>query len=166
MAIPEITALFSSIKTAHDLVKSLCSLKVEKETAKVLMDTLKVLLSVQSDAYSVLAKCDELVKTKETLEKKIAECDQWTQTESQYKLEEIHRGLFVYTPKHQDEHHQPNHWLCANCWQERKKSILQAEYHHDTAAAYTCQRCKAKIAIQFKPDSPMFVRKERKWDAY
>lgn len=171
MAIADIatilTAVATSIKTACDITKSMSSAsQTVAERNKAVSETLGILISVQSDVVAVRSDYYEMLKTKDILEKRIAEFEQWGKTEGQYRLTEVHRGVFVYVPKNPDEIGQPAHWLCANCWQEKKKSILQAEYHHSEAAAYTCQRCKAKITMQFKSDCPAVVRLENKWDAY
>ncbi|QII11205.1 hypothetical protein KsCSTR_18250 [Candidatus Kuenenia stuttgartiensis] len=160
MAIPEIANLLASVKAACDLVSSYKTRKVDKATAEFIMFHTDKLVSVQKHAHSVIERCAELIKAKEELEKKIAEFAQWNKTETQYQLKEIHRGIFVYVPKEPVTPEHPAHWLCANCWQERKKSILQAEHHHESAAAYTCHRCNTKIEMRFKPDRPMTARRK------
>jgi rubrerythrin len=165
MPIAEITSLIGSVKTAYDIAKGISNLKAEVERNQAVAEILKILLAVQADALSMQGQYQKLLQSKDELAEKLAEFEQWQKTESQYELQEVHRGIFVYSPKNPDQLKEPKHWLCANCWQERKKSVLQADYHHESAAAYTCPRCKTTIKMKFKNsnhESPI-VPIRRRW---
>jgi hypothetical protein len=149
MPAAEIVTLITSVKSAYEIAKGISSLKAEVERNQAIAKILEILLSAQADALSMREDYQELLQSKEELSKKLREFEQWQQIESQYKLEEIHRGVYVYTTKNPEALGQPKHWLCANCWQEKKKSILQANYHHESGAKYTCPRCKTEIHMKF-----------------
>jgi hypothetical protein len=119
--IAEIASLITSSKAAYDIAKGISSFKSEVERTESISKILEVLVSVQLQASSVLA----LEIEKHALTKRLMELEKWSQTESQYELKEIARGIFVYAYKQTAEKSEPAHWLCTNCWQDKTKSILQ-----------------------------------------
>lgn len=142
--IAEISSLISSSKAAYDIAKGVNALKSEVDRNEAISIILKVLLSVQSDALSVQSKTHELAIEKHNLTKKLMEFEKWSETEQQYELKEVIRGVFVYSYKKENEISQPMHWLCTNCWKDKVKSILQRTASDDT---YTCPKCKTEINL-------------------
>ncbi len=144
--IAEISSLISSTKAAYDIVKGISSLKAEIERNESIAKILEVLISVQSQALSVQAKTQELEIEKYELAKKLMAFETWSETESQYSLEEIASGVFVYSYKKTNEANEPMHWLCTNCWKDKIKSILQCDTPHRTRdISYSCPKCKNVI---------------------
>src|SRR5260370_35297808 len=72
----------------------------------------------------------------------------WGAEKEKYELKNVGRGSFAYVRKKDAQPSEPSHWLCAQCYQNSKKSILQ--YHH--AADYRCHvsdssPCGEKIRV-------------------
>ena len=164
MPITEITALISSAKAAYDIAKGINSLNVDVERNQAVSKIIEILLSVQSDALVMQSNYQELLREKDELLKKLIEFEQWEKTETEHHLEEIVKGVFAYSLNNSNDTNKPKPWLCANCWQDKKKSILQADWHTETSAAYTCPRCKTQINMKFSSPSPG-IRHRRK-DSY
>ena len=64
-----------------------------------------------------------------------------------YELQPVgDTGVLAYTLKDSVEPPEPPHQLCANCFNDRAKSILQPEQrNHGRAHLLVCHRCKAEI---------------------
>lgn len=144
--IAEISSLVASSKAAYDIAKGINSLKSEVDRNESISKVLEVLLAVQTQALSVNAIAQKLQEEKYELTKKVMEFEKWAETEAQYELKEFAPGVFVYAYKKGDNLKEPMHWLCPNCWQEKKKSILQRNYHDAETGAYNCHKCKAEIS--------------------
>ena len=84
------------------------------------------------------AKHQELLKSKDDLEKKILEFENRSETERQYELKEVAPSTFVYMYKKTLKSAEPMHWLCTNCWKDRIKSILQLARHNAAGKTYLC----------------------------
>ena len=108
-------------------------------------DILEQLLAIQFDTLTLQEKHLALINEKEELAKKLVQFEQWEKTESEYELREINRGKFVYSPKNFQQSGKQTHWLCTQCWNYRKKSILQMSYHSESDAQYICPQCKFSI---------------------
>lgn len=166
MAIAELSTIVTGIKGTIDIAKGLKSAYDAHTITQAQTEILEKLFSLQIDALSLQEKHSALVNEKEELAKKLMEFEQWEKTESQYQLEEVHFGVFVYSPKESERSTEPKHWLCTNCWEERKKSILQCDYKHSEGAGYTCPRCKTQIQMRFPhPPSDPIVHTRNPFDA-
>jgi hypothetical protein len=72
---------------------------------------------------------DEIFALKEenlALKEQLQREQRWEQESARYELKEIVRGITAYRLK-QDQRKtgEPEHWLCAACFHDGKKSILQ-----------------------------------------
>jgi len=140
MVIAEATFILTSIKTTIDIVKELNSSHDSHTITQVQAELLEKLLTIQTGALALQEKHSALIHDKEELIKKIEEFEQWRNTESEYELKELKTGIFVYSYKNSQQSVVPMHWLCPQCWNDRKKSILQSGFHDESV--YNCPRCK------------------------
>ncbi|MGA9365005.1 MAG: hypothetical protein WBW16_11635 [Bacteroidota bacterium] len=152
MPLSEISTAIASIKVASDIARGIISLNKDVAVNEKAAELVGVIISLQNAMMSMQSDYATLLKAKDDLQHRISEYDDSAKVQLQYKLEEIHRGVFVYSLKAPAPDH-PQHWLCTKCWEDRKKSILQASYHHESAAAYTCPRCNTTVEMQFRSDA-------------
>ena len=149
--IAEIGSLISSSKAAYDIAKGISSLKSEVDRNESISKILEVLLAVQMNALSVNAIAQKLQEDKRELAQKIMEFEKWSETETQYELKEIAAGVFVYSYKRTVKPSEPIHWLCAKCYNERKKSILQRRKHLPDGIHYLCNNCNSNFIDHSNP---------------
>lgn len=127
MAIAEISALVTGIKTTIDIVKNSQSSHDSATILQAQSDVLEHLFTIQAEALTLQEKHLAVLHEKEDLMKKVMQFERWEKTESEYELQEIEYGTFVYTFKNSQESGAPTHYLCTQCWGDRKKSILQIQ---------------------------------------
>ena len=139
MVIAEASAIVTSLKTTIGIVKGLKSSYDAKTITQAQSQILEHLFALQVDALALQEKHSALIHEKEELIKKIEQFEQWGNTESEYELKEIKPGIFVYSYKKSQQSVIPMHWLCAQCWNDHKKSILQSGFHDKSV--YNCPRC-------------------------
>lgn len=152
MVIAEGTALIASIKGTIDIVKGLKASNDANTIMKAQSDILEQLFQSRIEAFALHEKASALNSEKEELINKVREFEQWGKTESEYNLKEVKPGIFAYVFKESQNLEIPTHWLCANCWNDRKKSIFQKlkrNYNITTYETYEtthiCLRCKTQI---------------------
>jgi hypothetical protein len=88
------------------------------------------------------------LRSKDELEKKLIEQENWHNERARYHLKKVGGGVFVYALKESNATTEPAHWLCAHCYEEQKKSILQRNPY----PTWLCPRCKTKIVITDIPE--------------
>ena len=145
--IAEISSLIASSKAAYNIAKGISSLKSEIDRNESISKILEVLLAVQTQALSVNAIAQKLQEEKYELTKKLMEFEKWAETETQYKLEKVAPGVFVYAYKKTDTSSDPEHWLCTNCYKDRIKSIIRLASKGSSIKKYICPHCKDEFYI-------------------
>ena len=152
MVIAEASAVVASIKATIEIAKGLKASYDAKTITQAQTQILEHLLALQVDALALQEKHSVLIHEKEELKKKLMEFEQWRKTESEYELKEIKSGKFAYALKKSQQSEVPPHWLCINCWDDRKKSILQKSQRGfiaggNSSTNYICPRCKFSFVI-------------------
>lgn len=144
---PKISSLIASSKAAYDIAKGISSLKSEIDRNEGISKILEVLLSVQTLVLSVNAIAQKLQEEKYELTKKLKEYEKWAETETQYKLAEVARSVFVYAYEKTDTSSDPGHWLCTNCYKDRIKSIIRLASKGTGIKKYICPHCEDEFYI-------------------
>jgi hypothetical protein len=97
-----------------------------------------------------------LLKEKDDITKRVMELENWAQTKTNYQLKEIGPGVSAYLRKKTDHVVEFDLWVCPYCYNKKKESPLQKEYHSDVAGYYFCPECNTiftwgQIGRGFRP---------------
>ncbi len=141
MAIEFSTAL-GLLKTITGTTKRLADTREEVKVNDVAIQLQGVVLDLQSEMMIIQSDYQSVLRAKEDLEKKLIEQEGWNKERARYHLEAV-AGDFVYALNVVKPSVESAHWLCAHCYEEKKKSILQ----RSPFPAWLCPRCKTKIVI-------------------
>jgi hypothetical protein len=117
------------------------------------------ILSAQESAIASRDYQTALLKQINKLENKIAELEAWDADAETYELSDIAQfgrtGQFAYAPKPNTYIDEPLHYLCANCFNQKHKSILQNEQRELRTEVALCQRCGNDLyLVGARPDAP------------
>ncbi|HEY4755155.1 MAG TPA: hypothetical protein VIH28_03770 [Ignavibacteriaceae bacterium] len=142
----ELTQTFSLLKTASELVKGFTSLKNKVAINEIKLELTNIILSLQANASSLQERYDEIIRSKNELEQKLAEFHNFDRNKQKYKLMSIAPGIIAYVPKNEEDRINDQHWLCQNCLDiSQKFSIYQIE--RAGSPIYYCPNCKNKIRV-------------------
>ena len=136
------TPIVKSLTAVANIAKRLVNTVKEVEAKKVAIELQSVILSLQDQILSMQHEHSNLLQIKNDLEKELMNLKDWEKTKSQYELKEVVPGFFVYSPKPNSKFSEPDHWLCANCFNDGKKSILQRK-----RSKYLCPKCETEVFI-------------------
>jgi hypothetical protein len=158
----EISMGLQSLKAALDVVKGL-------NAASTQASINEIKLGLQAhifEAREALAAAQETQSTSlqriRDLEQEIVGLKDWEAEKQRYELKAIDRGAFAYMPKTGMESGEPPHWLCANCFNRRQKSLLQFQGQErrngglGSDSNYRCDVCKSSVVVNYKrnPSTP------------
>ena len=141
MAIAEITAVMTSLKAATDIAKGMKDLNDSVEINTKVIDLQNEILNLQTGLLSLQENYSNLLLENNSLKNTIENTDNWKKTKEGYSLLEISEGVFVY----QSDKEELKHWLCATCFDNGKKSILQLRNKSCAGHVYTCNACESQI---------------------
>ena len=140
-------AAIAAVKNVVDLVGKLVD-RVPGETREVIsklygsvLDVQQQLLTAQAREYDLLSRC-------RGLEEEVAHAKDWQAETSRYVLRSVDGGVVrEQTPNHASGG-MPSHWLCPNCFEERKKSYLQKDPKSVASMHFwKCPRCSTAVMV-------------------
>ncbi|MHB1051198.1 MAG: hypothetical protein ACYC09_14055 [Bacteroidota bacterium] len=162
MALAEISTALASVKTVTEIAKGILSLNKDVAVNEKAAELISTILLLQRDLISLQSDYADLLKTKENLLEELKQFNTWAKIESLYKLEEVSNGKYVYAPIDKELKNEPLHWLCSNCWEDKRKSIYQMTYDGANHKTFTCPRCKNEFQIQNGERGPALGRSPRR----
>ena len=144
-----ISGAFTTLKTAADITQALVALKTDAAVSAKAVELNGVIFSVQQQLFAAQNEHAALVNQIRDLESQIANLKNWAQEKERYQLQEVTRGTFVYRIKPEMKGEEPSHDLCANCYAQGVKSIVQYAGSKGWVRNYSCPRCKAHFMGEF-----------------
>jgi septal ring factor EnvC (AmiA/AmiB activator) len=159
---PDLIAIsqgLNAVKAATEIVKTIAGLR---DSAKLLENTVELnqkILSVQTALADAQAEQTTLIQTIRQLEEEIARLKAWDAEKERYELQRFDPGVFVYVLKPEAARGEPIHKLCAACYQNGKKSILQVTTEiRARRRVHQCPDCKTDFA--FGAESPVSLPRQ------
>ena len=140
----EIFAGISALKAALDIAKTI-------KDANDVTTRQGIVIKLQEQILSAHEAQFELIERVRSLEKEIASAETWDTEKQRYELAQVWPGAFAYVLKKESAGSEPPHWFCAQCYQNRKKSILQDAPKTSIGFRYwLCHACHAEILVSTK----------------
>jgi hypothetical protein len=85
------------------------------------------------------------------LEKEVASFETWNAEKQDYEMKVLASGAITYAMKKEAPASKPPHYICANCYENRKKRFLQkkpgstVQTHLGIPMMYVCSECQSEI---------------------
>jgi hypothetical protein len=150
-----ISAAVSSLKTAADIAKAILDLKTSAEIQGRVIELQTLIVTAQASAISAQSDQFTLLQRVNELEAKLARLEAWEAEKSRYQLTDYGGGTFAYALKIEARAGEPDHRICAHCYQHGKKSILQFEGTSEGQDYYNCPNCKIRFAFGIYRPTPL-----------
>lgn len=146
-AVVAISSAANSLQAAGNLVKSLIGLKVTAEVQAKIVALQTAIFDAQGDALAAQSEQFALAQRVRELEAEVTQAKGWEAEKERYQLQQFPTGALAYVLKPEAANGEPPHRICANCYQEAHKSILQITMRHAGGEAVECQRCKSQLTL-------------------
>ncbi|MEP3525220.1 MAG: hypothetical protein ABJN24_07310 [Hyphomicrobiales bacterium] len=147
--VAEAIAGLGALKTALDLTKGLKDINDAALRNSAVIELQEHILSAQQEQFAL----SEHVRQ---LEKQIAEFEAWEHEKTRYELKELEPGNFAYALKEGMGEVEPAHYLCASCYSNGRKEILQGNTSCYGLRIIRCGNCKAEIKHSKGPPAQSF----------
>lgn len=138
----QIAGAVSSLKVAGDIAKGLMSLHTMAEVQSKAIELNEKIIAAQHQIYEANAAQTTLIERVRELEGQIAAMKNWDAEKQRYKLATPYSGVTVYALQKSMSDGEPPHYVCANCFQNRKRAILANTVAKDGFVAIVCAACK------------------------
>lgn len=99
-------------------------------------------IELQEGILAAQAQQAALTDQVRQLEEKVRSFEKWGAEKQRYKLTDYGGGTFAYALKPEKSHGEPPHRLCATCYEQGIKSILQHKGSSSGRELVGCHNCK------------------------
>lgn len=166
MDVGSLASLASSIKAAADITRIIIDGKLDNEVKIKTLELQQLLFKMSSEMLALQSEHSSILSEHTKLKDKIMKLESWSQEKANYRLHEMAPGSLVYTAKDSNDNQEPAHYLCANCYNNNIKSILQFSGYEDNFHKYTCHQCNNITLGKREPMEVIFASSPSKWDDY
>jgi rubrerythrin len=142
VGIAEVKAGYDGAKAALDILKGVQSLQSEAAKNEAVIDVQRHVIEAQQGLSTSLKRIDEL-------EEEVARLTDWTAQKGRYELADTGQGSLAYRLREGLEPPEPQHWICPQCYEDGKKSILKTEtLFVGRAETLVCHRCGFDVVVR------------------
>jgi hypothetical protein len=141
-----IPVLIASMKTAYDIAGGFSDLKTQAEVQGKVIHLQQAIMGAQNSAMTAQLELNAAYEEAKELKEIIKTLENWNSFAANYELKEISKGIFVRSYVSSSDQSKPQHWLCPNCFADKKESIIQLELHNHGLSKYLCPRCNFKFS--------------------
>ena len=156
-----ILSLGTHLKLVADLLKSVLDLgdraASSSQVASELVESLNAkirelhteVLAAYASAFTAQADQLSLSNRVRELEEELAQREDWSAEQERYVMHAVDAGAFTYVLKPGVEPAEPPHWLCQQCFQQQRKSVLQlAGQAAGRHSRWLCGACKQVLLVR------------------
>ena len=167
-------AVFEHLTMASQAINAIIAGKVEKRTQDAIIAVNAEILEAQKQARALSEENTTLLNSVSQLEAKIVEFGDWAAEKARYEQRKMDSGVVVYALKESEQGAEPEHELCANCFEAGKRRILapepESKWVSEFAVSYRrhcCKSCGAEYYYGAMPRRPPpKVNRHRDYDPY
>lgn len=110
----------------------------------------RALLSAYADAIGAKETQSALQDEIRSLKRQLSNNEDFVADMKRYKLHVAYSGATVYALKEEMSNGEPPHYLCTNCHEQKRKSILQIANNKEGWQIFVCPNCKATITTPYR----------------
>ncbi len=143
----------AALKSAADLAQGMSKITTTAEVQAKAVELQQIILSAQSGALEAQGAQFALLQRIRSLEEKLTQVKAWETEKQKYQLYKFESGTFAYVLKEDAGAAEPSHYICASCYENQRKSILQSG-RNGPARTLDCHCCTSQIVLSGRPDSP------------
>jgi hypothetical protein len=160
--VAELFAGVSAFKTLLDMLKSVKEMDDAARRNAAVIEIQEKVLEIQEKVLAGQSEQAELIDLVGKQRTRIAQLEAWDVDKERYVLTELGGGHFAYALKDSMAKGDPPHHLCAQCYTDNIKSILQSEDRQPgRCSVLTCHRCGSDIYLTGTPDPEHFKNRKR-----
>lgn len=147
---PDLIAIgqgLSALKTLTDIGKTMVGLRDSAKLAETSFEFNHQLFSIQKSLMEAQQEQATMIKTICELEEENTRLKAWDGDAKSYELKAVASGVLAYMLKPDARGSEPPHWLCAQCFGDKKKSLLQLASGIGSMWAYKCPGCSIIVRV-------------------
>lgn len=154
-----IGVVVASLNTAINITKAMADIRDATAFQGKVFELQRAILDAQQSVFAANAERTTLIEEIREAKAHIARLEAWETEKERYELKDVGGGSLAYAIKESMRGAEPIHNICANCYQNGHKSILQPR-SRGTGKYLFCQECSAEIMVERSQIGAMFGKKD------
>lgn len=146
----QVAGALGSLKAAADIAKAVMGAKVDFAVKEQVMSIQQSLLEAQQTMLAMQEALADANQRARQAEDALVAANDWAKEKERYKLFSPYAGAVVYAMKESEAHGEVPHYICTNCYEQRRKSILSYVKLPDNFYALRCSVCKRDTPTSFR----------------
>ena len=144
--IAEISGLMTILKASKDIAEAMMGLRDAEAIRGKVIEFQSKILDAQQIVFAVQQERTALIEKVGHLEAQVARMKEWEAEKPRYQLKGVgyDGSALVYDLKVDEAGAEQPHSICANCYENGAKSILQADRAKGDTFLF-CPRCKTRL---------------------
>ena len=145
---PDMSAIASALtafKAAKDIGESMVGLRDAAAFQSKLLEFQSKLIDANSAAFAAQDERSALLQRIREFEERIAQFEAWEAKAKRYELKRVGYSALAYVLKEEERGAETPHWVCTNCFENKRASILQYIFYKGQGQVWTCPSCKTTI---------------------
>ena len=152
---PEPLTILATLGGLAKIAGDMAAAKDEVERNKLLIEFQRVVIGANLQLATLQQENSSLKHAIEDLKREAVRKENWESESKRYVLHDAAQGLVVYALKQSMSNGEPPHYLCANCFNEDKKTVLYFSIKAGDKRAETlnCKACKTESPTGYSSGS-------------
>ncbi len=154
------TAVLTSFAHANNILKAIIGVRDTVVNLEQVNELLAEINSIQSGYFSLLQQNTSMLTEIDNLKKEIAAFEAWDTQKNRYKLYSPWDSAVVYAITCSQSNGEPPHWICPQCYENRKRAFLYPRPNKTTGyeeffcncGAVVTSRHRGKHKIEYCPE--------------
>lgn len=139
-----IAGAMGALRGTKDILEAMVGLRDEATFRAKQLELQGKIIDAQTAVFSANEERTALLEKVAQLEKTIKALEDWEAEERRYKRAVIGKHVVAYIPQESETPKEADHWLCANCFDQRQKSYLQqVPLSVNRSLVVACPQCKS-----------------------
>lgn len=140
------TSVIASINHANQIIKAVLDAR-DKHSNLEQFITLQTEIATINTGYIALTQQNQsLLAEIDNLKKEITNFEEWDNQKKRYKLYSPWDSAVVYAITESQSNGEPPHWICAECYNSRKRSFLNSRKNRDSGYEEFFCNCGAIVS--------------------
>lgn len=145
----------TGLKTAGQIAKAIHQLVTSAEVKAKVIELQDSIFSAQQNALTAQSEQFTMIQRIRDLEEEIARIKAWEEQKKRYKLVNPWGGpALVYAFKESCKGAENPHWICAKCYDDGRRTVLQPRQAAKGWMNLVCATCKSEIHTGYKGLGP------------
>ena len=154
MDITLIQGAVTSMKTAFDIAKAMSEMKSMTDVQGKVIELQQAILAAQSSAMTANSEQFAALEELRILRAELDRSKGWELEKKRFSLFQATGGVAYALRESQKNESEPPHYLCANCFDQGRKSIINNHQGVTGFTSWLCPTCKAQFSTGYKGGVP------------